>query len=440
MSFTWSLLVLTAAQNSAPAQSNQSPARASAPTTAFVNVSVIPMDREQVLSDQTVLVRDGQIAQIGPASQVKVPAGAVRVDGRDKFLLPGLGDMHAHFFAPEESRLTDWYVEPRLACYIANGVTTIRVMSEDWTDWNAPTELPKLAASGKMPGPRIYLSRGIHVSASDTLETRFAALRAEGYDFVSVISWHKSVDVAQSLERIVAAARRAGVRFAGGPSAKVSLDKAILTYGSIERLQGYLEQVALAKPDTTPLSILELDSLLGTGTGTPRVDQSKMLALAAATQRAGVWNVPSQAEAERTVTLWSGSTAAKESLALKIRRDLVKALHGAGAGLLLGTNAPAWGSDYGFGVHQELEALVTSGLTPYQALETGTRNVAAFLGTLDSTGTVTAGKRADLVLLTGNPLADIRHAARPAGVMVNGQWLSRTKLDAQLQVDACSGR
>jgi imidazolonepropionase-like amidohydrolase len=74
-------------------------------------------------------------------------------------------------------------------------------------------------------------------------------------------------------------------------------------------------------------------------------------------------------------------------------------------------------------------ALVRAGLTPYQALHTGTRNVAQFLGLLDSSGTVAVGKWADPVLLNGNPLQDIQHAREPAGVMINGRWLDRTELD-----------
>src|SRR5262245_14344582 len=67
--------------------------------TAFVNVNVIPMDRERVLKDQTVVVRDGRIAELGPANKVKIPAGAARVDGRGKFLIPGLFDMHTHLLS-----------------------------------------------------------------------------------------------------------------------------------------------------------------------------------------------------------------------------------------------------------------------------------------------------------------------------------------------------
>jgi imidazolonepropionase-like amidohydrolase len=86
----------------------------------------------------------------------------------------------------------------------------------------------------------------------------------------------------------------------------------------------------------------------------------------------------------------------------------------------------------GFAVHEELAAFVRAGLTPYQALATATRNPAVFLRTLDETGTVAVGKRADLVLLRGNPLSDIRNIQHPAGVMLGGRWLAREEIDRRL--------
>ena len=83
-------------------------------------------------------------------------------------------------------------------------------------------------------------------------------------------------------------------------------------------------------------------------------------------------------------------------------------------------------------MHDELAALVGAGLTPYQALVTGTRNPAAYLRLQDSSGTVAAGKWADLILLNGNPLEDVQHAKKPAGVMIAGQWLDRVRLDQGL--------
>ena len=107
--------------------------------------------------------------------------------------------------------------------------------------------------------------------------------------------------------------------------------------------------------------------------------------------------------------------------------------------MLLGTDLSA--APYlvaGFSVHRELEALVHAGLTPYQALATGTSNVAAYFHTQKESGAVAVGKRADLVLLTGNPLADIRAVDAPAGVMVGGRWLPRDTIDQRLATIAAA--
>jgi hypothetical protein len=182
--------------------------------------------------------------------------------------------------------------------------------------------------------------------------------------------------------------------------------------------------------------------------------------IAAATQRAHVWNTPTQfriAELSApdvrfdTVKQWPelryfpaeprkkwlqekeiGRGGDGRLITRSLTRPLIKGLQDAGAGLLLGTDAGVDFSVHGFSVHRELEALVRAGLTPYQALLTGTRNVAVFFQTLDESGTVAVGKRADLVLLTGNPLVDIRHTAQPAGVMIGGRWLPRSEIDRRL--------
>jgi imidazolonepropionase-like amidohydrolase len=117
---------------------------------------------------------------------------------------------------------------------------------------------------------------------------------------------------------------------------------------------------------------------------------------------------------------------------IALRGRIIKALHGAGVGIVLGSDAPQVMNVPGFSVHRELAVLVVAGLTPYQALETGTRNVAAYFGTLDQSGTVAAGKVADLVLLDANPLTDIANTTRIAGVMARGNWMPRAALDSML--------
>ena len=143
-----------------------------------------------------------------------------------------------------------------------------------------------------------------------------------------------------------------------------------------------------------------------------------MSALAEATQRLGTWITPTLG----CLTRWGRAPASDPGVTL--HRQLVKALHEAGVGLLMGIE--------GGPAYYELIAMVHAGLTPYQALRTGTYNVAQYMGLLDSAGTVAVGKRADLVLLTGNPLQDVRHTREPAGVMVAGQWRARAALDQLL--------
>src|SRR5688572_3238524 len=91
---------------------------------AVFNVSVVPMDRDRVLAGQTVVVADGKISAIGPADTVTVPAGAQRIDGAGKFLMPGLADMHAHFAATGDTA-RDAEENERLAeVFVAHGITT----------------------------------------------------------------------------------------------------------------------------------------------------------------------------------------------------------------------------------------------------------------------------------------------------------------------------
>jgi hypothetical protein len=146
---------------------------------------------------------------------------------------------------------------------------------------------------------------------------------------------------------------------------------------------------------------------------------SKVRSVGRMLQRAGVWVTPTLQCLENHA--WF--TPAHD----QVMRQVVTALQEAGAGMLLA-------GDDGFDVHDELAALVRAGLSPYQALVTGTRNPARFFGMLDSSGAVAVGKRADLVLLYGNPLADIRHTREPAGVMLAGRWLGRDELDRRLLV------
>ena len=111
---------------------------------------------------------------------------------------------------------------------------------------------------------------------------------------------------------------------------------------------------------------------------------------------------------------------------------MVQALHEAGAGILLGTDAAQSYHIPGFSIHEELAMLVDAGLSPYEALEAGTRNAAVALGKPDEFGTIEAGKRADLLLLEDNPLTDVGNIQKRAGVMLRGRWLPEDQLQSML--------
>jgi imidazolonepropionase-like amidohydrolase len=131
-----------------------------------------------------------------------------------------------------------------------------------------------------------------------------------------------------------------------------------------------------------------------------------------------------------------GATPEERQRYLDLRRTLLKTLADSGARLLMGTDSPQMFNVPGFALHRELLLMQEAGLSPYQILESGTKNVATYAAQdlkLDGNfGTVAVGNRADLILLEANPLADVRNVARRSGVMVRGRWLPVAELDRLL--------
>jgi imidazolonepropionase-like amidohydrolase len=420
--------------------------------TAFVDVTVIPMDRETRLANQTVVVRGDRIVALGPTARVKVPEGATRVEGKGRFLIPGLAEMHAHIPGGQAS---DSAVERTLFLYVAGGLTTIRGM----LGHPRHLELRARAARGELLSPTIYAAgpslNGNSVPDPAAAEKAAVEQKQAGYDLLKI---HPGVGL-PAFEALVASARRVGIPFAGHVPEDVGIHRAIAArYASIEHLDGYVE--AMLRGDA-PVSADE-SAFFGLNLG-EHLDESKLPALVEATRKAGVWNVPTQvllenlvlvgsaelaqrpelryvtpetraqwAEVRQSMLSETGSTPESARRTIEVRRRLIKALHAAGAGLLLGSDAPQIYNVPGFSTHRELESLVAAGLTPYQALETGTRNIARYFGTERETGTIAEGKRADLILLDADPLTDIRNTTRRAGVMVRGRWLPQAEIEKRL--------
>ena len=415
-------------------------------TLAFVAVSVLPMDRNAVLPNQTVVIREGKIAEMGTTASVRVPEGATRVDAAGKFLMPTLAEMHAHIPGGKEP---DALVEKTLFLYAANGVGTIRGMLGD------PRHLQyrARAAKGELFSPRIYTSgpsfNGKTTPTPEAAAEAVAAQKAAGYDLLKI---HPGVPRA-AFDALDAKADEVGIPFAGHVPLDVGLERALQAkYHSIDHLDGYVEALA-REPKTSQFFGLNL---------VQQVDESKIPALVAATKKAGVWMVPTQVLMDSllnedstadlagwpemrympaaTIKNWieqkTGMTAKYSAddrrRFLELRRRILKALLDGGVDFALGSDAPQWWNVPGFSAHRELRSLVLAGFTPAQALQSGTFNAARYFGTQAETGSVAAGKRADLLLLDANPLEDIANTTRISGVMIAGRWMPRSELDRRL--------
>jgi len=419
--------------------------------TAFVNVNVIPMTSETVVAAQTVLVDGHKIVTIGAVDTIPIAKGTFVIDGTDRYLMPGLSEMHAHI-----PRVTSTDLVRVLGLNVVNGITLVRGMLGQ----PAHLDLRQQILRGEIFGPRLFTSgpsfNGNSVSSPQQATDMVRAQHGAGYDFLKI---HPGLTRAE-FDALARTAKRFGIQFSGHVSAAVGVPNALAAgMASIDHLDGYMQAMVDDDADLSGGPAGLFGVLLA-----DRIDEAKIVEIAVATAEAGVWNVPTEAMFEHwtseipvremrdwpemrymplgTIGQWAASKQQVlndpaydpeiAASAIEIRRKLILALHKAGAGLLLGSDAPQVFNVPGFAIHRELEYLVASGLTPYEALRTGTVNPARFFGQERVFGTVETGKEADLVLLDSNPLDEISNAGRIHGVMLRGRWLDRKELDGIL--------
>jgi imidazolonepropionase-like amidohydrolase len=421
-------------------RARHSPQVSKVQTIAFTNVNVVPMNQERVLSSQTVIVRDGRIAEISPAASALVPAGALRIDGQGKYLMPGLVDMHVHGFEDN--------LQEEMFMYIASGVTTVRHLK-------GRPELLKLREQlrqGELLGPTLYTCGPIVFGDKKPDEARrvVAEQARVGYDCLKIYGdWSKegyeALSAAASANKIPAVGH-----FARNLPLEVNLrgrtevahaEEFIYTYFMKETGSG-----EWAKRETLIPKVVELMKNSGvavTGTlvaydyiGRVIGDESLQELL----KKPELKYVPRKRRAKMTFESEYRSNLKPTAFAgfrkgLELQKKLIKALQDAGVKILLGTDGSLQANFPvipGLAAHEELRLLVETGLTPYQALAAGTRNAAEVLHAESEFGTVTVGKRADLILMEGNPLLDVANIARRAGVMVRGRWITEDEIQRRL--------
>ncbi len=408
------------------------------------------MDSERLLSHHVVVVEGGLVVAVAPVGMVEIPEEALRIDGRGRWLMPGLADLHVHLFSTTD-----------LLLYVANGVTTIRNLG-GYGAADSVLALRGRIASGELLGPTVFTS-GNWLDGSppirdiNTVVTTPEAARREvdaqaraGYDFVKVYETLTREVYAAILDE----AARVGIPVTGHVPPAVGLE-GVLDSGQVDLAHaapilisiGFeadsvaMARVAkrIARAGVTVTATLSMAELAFRQAGNP-AEIARV-----ADRPINRYVPPARRDFWRSQNMFAGmprrSDPEQRTGAL---RRLVRALHGTGVRILAGTDSDVGGQVPGFSIHDELRNLVAAGLSPYQALRTATAEPHAFLaGVLRDVqpfGTIEVGRRADLLLLEADPLADVAHVERRAGVMVAGRWLPESELTSGLEALAESYR
>ena len=423
---------------------------------AFLNVNVLPMDGtgSRVLERQVVMIENGLVSLIGAADEFSVAEDVTSVDAEDYFLIPGLTEMHGHLPDP---RMSDQDIRNLLFLYVANGVTTVRGMQGNPSQFALRNAIER----GRLLGPKLYLAsvsmNGNSVTTPEEASQLAREYKVDGYDLIKT---HEGMSL-DAFNALAETASEVDIPFGGHVSDYVGLRHALASgQMSIDHLDNYVE--ALAPSDDRAD---EDRGLRGVGALLESVDESRIPELVRATVESGAWVVPTMVLWETAFFNERGSAdvlsdrpevrymppemvdrwreAVDTRLAstdietnrrvATLRRNILAALHEGGANIALGTDSPQIFSVPGFAMYHEMALYAEVGMTPYEVLEIGTRRPAEYFDAADQFGTVAVGRRADLILLEANPADDIGSVRNRVGVMVNGRWIPADEIERRLR-------
>lgn len=417
------------------------PAAAQA-TVAITNVFVIDGRDSTPRAAQTVVIRGNRITSVGPFAATRVPAGARVINGTGKFLIPGLWDMHVHTSVPGGRDL--------LGLFVANGVTGVRDMADDFAVLNG---WRKEIARGALAGPRIiasgpYIEGGDvnipHILARTPSEGRAAvdSLVKLKVDFVKV---HGQL-TPDTYFAVARRARERGIVFAGHVS------RAVGAANASDSGQRSIEHLLSIPVPCTPAESIALAPRFTVQGAVGRCSSANLAPLYAKFARNHTWVTPTFVAAVE-IAAWPTRYVPGDTLAHYLPKPLrdfvaelfpmpdsippgadsvgsamlakrlvqVEAMRRAGVHVLTGTDAPLRNSPPGFGLLEELTMLSRGGMSPFEVLRAATWEPASYFNMLDSLGTVAPGKIADLVLLNANPLVNIGNMRRIDAVIANGR-------------------
>jgi hypothetical protein len=438
----------------------------------FQHVNVIPMDYERVLEDQTVVVQDGKILTIGDHVKSKIPSSASVVNCEGRYMIPGLFDMHAHFFYEQGDNVNT--CEAELKMMLANGLTTVRIECGD----PVYLEARENVRSKKWIGPDLYVASPQFVGAwpwpgkvfakivrtPDSAAIAVKDCKEKGYDEIKITFMVKR-DV---YDAIINTAKQQSIKVTGHVGPFVKLPAALDARQQIEHMDEFIDMLL---PDTSynhGQSVSDMNIWRKKAWETvPYLDEKKLPELIESVRQADIYvtptnyffvssfadslsethyrsrvdyaYIPPKIKEERwkvRAHYWKYPPPYRSREKYKsIRKKMIVGLSGAGVKLMAGSDSPEWFNVQGFSLHDELQNMYEAGMNPYAVLETATKNPATYLGIFNLTGSLTAGKHADFLLLEKNPLENVVNTRLIWGVMKDGKWYNKVKLD-QLLTDA----
>ena len=451
------------AQTPPPPATNTATAKAAI---AITGVNVIDVEHGRALGPRTVIVEAGRIVAIALPSEAVIPAGAVRVNGRGKFLIPGLVDMHVHLFNLSSRRPPNDWAFP---LFVANGVTAVRDMRADAPSIQQIRQWRRELERGALVAPRI-LAAGIvaHGNSPSDATLQVNAAADAGADFIKVFSgvpeanWRAIVAAASARSLPVAGHVPAGVSLATAASAgQRSSEHLLQAYEACSVSEAKWlstrrdrQGVALeAKRDAQEAHVLgafDTDACRRTAKALAAAGQqvqvpTLVLANADDLARSGSaavdprWRYLRADERDRwkrALAAYTTEDAALAELRWPVARQIVATMHAAGVAILAGTDTPMPGVYPGYSLHEEMALLVSAGMPTHEVLKAATFAPAQFFGLTTTEGSVATGRRADLVLLDADPLLDIRHTQRIRAVVLDGRLFTRGAIDAMLATAA----
>jgi imidazolonepropionase-like amidohydrolase len=439
-------------------------------TFAIIDVSLVDVRTGEVRADQTVVIEDNRIASVGPRSSVPLPRNAVTVNGKGKFLIPGLWDMHVHLV------FGDWFPRAKaisLPLFVANGITGVRDMG---SEFDIVQSWRKEIASGRLVGPRILTSgpmldgpkprfpSSMAIATPEDGRRAVRDLKSRGADFIKL----QSLIPRDAVFAIADESRKQGVPFEGHvPDSVRASEMTEAGMSSFEHLIGVFE-------GSSPLEDEFLKGEKTQGKFLASYDGTRAAKLAEILAKNQTWQCPTlvwerggnlldvtdfskDARAKYVPAYWKNVTWKKFTDQVKTEfntddletrkgflakeLEVVQLLHKAGVPFLAGTDTPPGVYIFpGFSLHEEMQRFVDAGFTPLEALQTATMNPARFFHNEEKFGSVENGRFADLVLLDANPLENIANTRKISGVFLNGRYFSNTDLQKLLSSVEASAR